>query len=313
MLTKEYRDSLIKQLDAMQGEVAMYYKNMVTGEEFRYHENDELQPASVIKLPVFLHYLELAAAGKIDPKEEILCTDADRVGGCGALRAFHGDQMVSLETLWELMITLSDNCATNLLINHLGKEEFQKAFPEMGLHVTKLRRIMFDSVLAAQGIEMTGDELKDLSAGILSRVYDCVQVRQSIDVEHHILGAVNDAAGRLEGGRQQVFGVVVDHAVLALGNVDIRPVFVNLRGRGGIRVHGGIGIGVDQGAVGAAEDDFGSALDTRDDDAGQYHREDRHTEQPCNFLFHTGAQHSFRQAFRAVILHHSGRKFNKKQ
>ncbi|MBQ4409149.1 MAG: serine hydrolase, partial [Firmicutes bacterium] len=44
-------------------------------------------------------------------------------------------------------------CATNLLINHLGKEEFQKAFPEMGLHVTKLRRIMFDSVLAAQGIE----------------------------------------------------------------------------------------------------------------------------------------------------------------
>jgi beta-lactamase class A len=153
MLSKEYRESLVKQLDAMQGEVAMYYKNMVTGETFCYHENDELQPASVIKLPVFLHYLELAAEGEVDPKEEILCTDADRVGGCGALHAFHGDQMVSIETLWELMITISDNCATNLLINHLGKEEFQKAFPKMGLHVTKLRRIMFDSVLAAQGIE----------------------------------------------------------------------------------------------------------------------------------------------------------------
>ena len=153
MLTKEYRENLVKQLDAMQGEVAMYYKNMVTGETFAYHENDELQPASVIKLPVFLHYLELVAQGKVDPKEEILCTDEDRVLGCGALRAFHGDQKISLETLWELMITLSDNCATNLLINHLGKEEFQKAFPEMGLQVTKLRRIMFDSVLAAQGIE----------------------------------------------------------------------------------------------------------------------------------------------------------------
>ena len=33
MLTKEYRESLVKQLDAMQGEVAMYYKNMVTGEQ----------------------------------------------------------------------------------------------------------------------------------------------------------------------------------------------------------------------------------------------------------------------------------------
>ena len=117
MLTKEYQDHLTKQLDAMQGEVSMYYKNMITGETFAYHEKDALMPASVIKLPIFLHYLELAAEGKADPKEKILCTDGDIVGGSGALQAFHGDHYVSLETLWELMITLSDNTATNILIN----------------------------------------------------------------------------------------------------------------------------------------------------------------------------------------------------
>ena len=153
MLTKEYREKLIRQLDAMQGDVAMYYKNMVTGEVFAYRENDALQPASVIKLPVFLHYLKLASEGKIDPKKEILCTEADRVGGCGALRAFHGDQSVSLETLWELMITISDNTATNLLIQHLGRERFEDAFLQMGLRVTKLNRILFDAEAAAKGIE----------------------------------------------------------------------------------------------------------------------------------------------------------------
>ena len=70
MLTKEYQDHLTKQLDAMQGEVSMYYKNMITGETFAYHEKDALMPASVIKLPIFLHYLELAAEGKADPKEK---------------------------------------------------------------------------------------------------------------------------------------------------------------------------------------------------------------------------------------------------
>ena len=153
MLTKEYKEKLIKQMDAMQGEVAMYYKNMVTGETFGYHENDSLQPASVIKLPIFLHYLELTAAGKEDPKAELLCTDADWVGGSGALRAFHGDHKVSIETLWELMITISDNIATNVLINHVGREEFVQAFPKMGLQVTKLNRILFDAEAASRGIE----------------------------------------------------------------------------------------------------------------------------------------------------------------
>jgi len=153
MLTKEYQDHLTKQLDAMQGEVSMYYKNMITGETFAYHEKDALMPASVIKLPIFLHYLELAAEGKADPKEKILCTDGDIVGGSGALQAFHGDHYVSLETLWELMITLSDNTATNILINHAGRETFVQAFPKMGLTATKLNRILFDAEASARGIE----------------------------------------------------------------------------------------------------------------------------------------------------------------
>lgn len=153
MLTNEYKDNLTKQLDSMQGEVSMYYKNMITGEIFAYHENDSLQPASVIKLPIFLHYLELVSEGKADPKEMLLCTDADIVGGSGALQAFHGDHYVSLDTLWELMITLSDNTATNILINHIGREAFVQAFPEMGLTVTKLNRILFDAEAAARGVE----------------------------------------------------------------------------------------------------------------------------------------------------------------
>ena len=176
MLTKEYRERLRAQLQGMKGEVAMYYKNMVTGETFCYRENDSLQPASVIKLPVFLRYLQLWAAGKIDPKEELLVTDADRIGGCGALRAFHGDQRVSLETLWELMITLSDNAATNLLIKRLGREELNRAFrEEMGLRTTKINRLLFDSEAAAKGIE------NEISAAEMGMLLEQIYRREFVD------------------------------------------------------------------------------------------------------------------------------------
>ncbi|MCR4805493.1 MAG: class A beta-lactamase-related serine hydrolase [Clostridia bacterium] len=202
MLTKEYREKLRAQLQGMKGDVAMYYKNLETGETFGYRENDPLQPASVIKLPVFLRYLQLWVRGEIDPKEELTVTDADRIGGCGALRAFHGEQRVSLETLWELMITLSDNAATNLLIRRLGREELNRAFrEEMGLTVTRINRLLFDSEAASRGIEneISAKEMgmllqqiwrREFASPEMSEYAEEILARQQIN--HKIPGYISD-------------------------------------------------------------------------------------------------------------------------
>lgn len=169
MLTESYRNSLIAQMEAIKGSKAMYFKNLVTGETFGYNEDQSLQPASVIKLAIFMRYLQLASEGKIDPKEEIIYGDEDRLGGCGALKAFRGTQKVSIETLWELMITISDNSATNLLIKRLGREQLVEDFKAMGLKVTKLNRLFFDSEAAARGIE---NEISAREMGeLLEKIY----------------------------------------------------------------------------------------------------------------------------------------------
>lgn len=166
MLTNEYKENLLKQLESMEGTVAMYYKNLVTGDEFAYNENESLQPASVIKLPVFLRYLQLADEGKISLQDTIHCTDADKVGGCGAVKAFPGEVDFPIETLLKLMIQISDNTATNLIINNIGREEMDASFADMGLKVTHLNRIMFDSVRAAMGIE------NSISAGEMGMLFE---------------------------------------------------------------------------------------------------------------------------------------------
>ena len=53
------------------------------------------------------------------------------------------------------MICISDNTATNRLINHCGLDAIEKGFREMGLEKTRIRRLLFDSESAARGIKNT--------------------------------------------------------------------------------------------------------------------------------------------------------------
>lgn len=147
------KNSLLERIASLPGHNGMYFKNLVTGETIEYHSTDSFGPASVIKLPVFMHIARLMSRGDIDPNEIIRCRHEDKMGGCGALRAFTDEPDVSIATLCELMITISDNSATNLLINRIGIEELARVFQDMGLSVTKLHRVMFDSEAAARGIE----------------------------------------------------------------------------------------------------------------------------------------------------------------
>jgi hypothetical protein len=60
-----------------------------------------------------------------------------------------------LEDLYTLMIILSDNTATNLLIKRLGMESINKTMQSLGLRQTKINRLLFDAEQSAKGIENT--------------------------------------------------------------------------------------------------------------------------------------------------------------
>ena len=129
------------------------YKNLKTGYEFGVGEGERYLAASVIKLPLYLHILSQSVAGKLDMSEELIITAEDKVPICGALTLFSGDVTVDIRTLCHLMISISDNTATNKLIDRCGIEQLQEAFKEMGLYKTILTRKMFDREKAQQGLQ----------------------------------------------------------------------------------------------------------------------------------------------------------------
>ena len=147
-------DSYVEaRLSAIPGHIGFYYQNLDTGEVQTYHALDRYQDDSVIKLPilaaVFLH--EQKRPGILSRR--ILVRDSEKLPGCGALQHIAGDHEYDVLSLCRLMITLSDNTATNALIRHFGIDTLNEDFSRLGLEDTRLYRLLFDAEAASRGKE----------------------------------------------------------------------------------------------------------------------------------------------------------------
>lgn len=142
-MSAEIREEIIARLHAEEGQTGFYYKNLITGEEYGYREEEEFLSASIIKLPILLQILRWAAEGKADLQEILHVSQAEKMPLSGVLTLFSGEPDVDVETLCRLMISVSDNTASNVLMKRYGVEELEKGFAEMGLKKTHLRRPFF--------------------------------------------------------------------------------------------------------------------------------------------------------------------------
>lgn len=156
-MTKEQTvlDAIVREIESLPGHLGFYYKNLVTGYEYGLREDEAYLAASVIKLPIYLHVLALAEAGELSLSDRLTVKESDKMPSCGALRLFTGEQSVDIATLCRLMITISDNTATNLLIRRCTIPGINAWMREMGLEQTCLRRLLFDSEASARGLENT--------------------------------------------------------------------------------------------------------------------------------------------------------------
>ena len=133
------------------GHTGFYYKNLITGFEYGVRADEIFSAASVIKLPLMMHILKECHAGRMSLQERLTVTEADKVPICGALTLFTGTVEADIHTLCRLMISLSDNTATNRLITHATIEGVSEGFCAMGLEKTRLTRLLFDAAASKAG------------------------------------------------------------------------------------------------------------------------------------------------------------------
>ena len=115
------------------GIVGVAATQLATGRHLGYREDELFPTASVIKLPLLVTLYEDALAGRIDLAERIRYDGATKVAGSGVLQFLDDGLEPTLRDLAVLMMAVSDNTATDLLFDRVGKERIEATMDRLGL------------------------------------------------------------------------------------------------------------------------------------------------------------------------------------
>jgi len=128
--------SLVKDF---RGVVGVGFKDLETGKEFYFNGDKQFLTASVFKIFVIIELYNQAIRGIVNLDERYTLSETDKVLGSGILQEMQEGLQPTIRDLAKLMMILSDNTATDTIINIVGKENINKTIQEvLGLKNSKV-------------------------------------------------------------------------------------------------------------------------------------------------------------------------------
>ncbi len=132
---------------AFSGTAGLAVKHLGTGEEIRVNADTETATASTIKVPILIELFRRVEAGEVGLEDRLRVTEETRALGSGVLRELSLGVELSVRDVATLMIVVSDNTATNMLIDLLGVEPINAMMAGYGFGRTQLiQRLDFDKI-----------------------------------------------------------------------------------------------------------------------------------------------------------------------
>ncbi len=126
--------------------------DLTSGDRFERLAGETFPTASTIKLAILYELFRQADEGRITLDATRVLDRRQAVGGSGILNELTTPTL-SLRDYTTLMIVLSDNTATNVLIDIVGMDKVTARMAALGLNATRLRRKMIDLEAARRGNE----------------------------------------------------------------------------------------------------------------------------------------------------------------
>jgi len=138
----------------LDGVLGVAIVDLTTGQKYFLHADEVLPTASSIKIAILAELYRQAQQGKIKLDDLYTLQSSDLVSGSGIAGALTpGMTRLTIRDVAALMISVSDNSATNIIIDRVGMENVNALLDSLGLTHTRLRRKMMDVKAAAEGRE----------------------------------------------------------------------------------------------------------------------------------------------------------------
>jgi beta-lactamase class A len=133
-------DSLAR---AHHGVVGYTVHNVDTGERMSLRGDETFPTASLIKVAVLVTLLDLVEKGQVSLDDKLTLLKIDKVPGSGTLQFMHdGLEPTVRDAAW-LMSTISDNTATNLILDKVGIRRVWEKMDSLGLAHTRIHAKVF--------------------------------------------------------------------------------------------------------------------------------------------------------------------------
>jgi beta-lactamase class A len=122
------------------GNVYLYAKNLDTGAVYEFGGDEPVRTASTIKLAVMVEAFARVAEGKARWSDELVLSKEARYAGSGVLNELTDGLRLSLRDAVTLMMELSDNTATNMVLDHLSTDAVNARMESLGFKQTRIMR-----------------------------------------------------------------------------------------------------------------------------------------------------------------------------
>ncbi|MGE5815742.1 MAG: serine hydrolase [Acidobacteriota bacterium] len=127
------------------GRIGVFAKNLESGETVAINADERFPTASVIKLAVLVEAYQQIEQGKLKASDHLVLHDSDKVGigDSGTVNELHDGTELTIQDLLNLMVVVSDNTATNLLVGRIGTAAANARMGTLGLKNTRIFRPTF--------------------------------------------------------------------------------------------------------------------------------------------------------------------------
>jgi beta-lactamase class A len=154
----------------LDGVLGLALKDLKTGKTLLINEREVFPQASSIKIAVLFEMFKQAEEGRLDLDGFLTVDESNKVAGSGVLYYLGRPSLkLSVRDTAVLMVVLSDNTATNLIIEKVGMEAVNRRLDALGLGKTRLRRKMMDLKAAGEGRENVSTPLEMMT--LLERIW----------------------------------------------------------------------------------------------------------------------------------------------
>ena len=149
----EWKKKIEKIISQVEGNVCINFYDLNKNNGFSVNGDKKVLSASMIKLLILAELMKKIFENKFSLSDTVMMANFMKIGGDGVLKELNTGHHFTLKELATLMIIVSDNQATNILIDFLGMENINLLGKELGLKESFLGRKMMDTKARKNGYD----------------------------------------------------------------------------------------------------------------------------------------------------------------